>query len=123
MWDGFNKRKFPRINVRCEIRIQPEVQPPISAETENLGVGGVCVILNVPLERFSRCHIRLELDEKSSPIQCDGKVSWIVPTRSAKDKKKKCFDTGIEFEGLDPDDLEIIKDFLEVHAKKNPLKA
>ncbi len=116
MWDGFNKRKFPRLNIHCEIKLLSESQKtPIRADTENMGVGGVCVILERCLERFSKCRITLDLKEKE--ISCDAKVVWIVPTREAKTSKKR-FDTGIEFVDLSPAETAVIRSYVEKEVQK-----
>ena len=118
MWDGFNQRKFPRINLQCEVLIQAEeLAAPLSTRTENLGAGGVCVILDKSLERFSKCRIRLHLDEKTPVIDCAGKIVWTVPTQSLKSLKKR-FDTGIEFVDLEPAGAHRIREFIEVYTQK-----
>ena len=118
MWDGFNKRKFPRVNLRCEITIHPEPKnKPILTMTQNLGVGGVCAILDQPLERFSKCRIRLELDENMPPIACEGKIVWIVPTKQMKETKSR-FDTGVEFLDMDPQSEQKIKSFIKGFTQK-----
>jgi hypothetical protein len=112
MWDGFNKRKFPRLNIHCEIDILSDDQKsPIHANTENIGVGGVCVILDKALERFSKCRVKLDFSEKHE-MDCEAKVVWIVPTREAKSTKKR-FDTGLEFVGLEADQLAILRSFIQ----------
>ena len=118
MWDGFNQRKFPRVNLQCEILIRAEeLAAPISTVTENVGAGGVCVILDKPLERFSKCRIRLHLDEKAPVIDCGGKIVWVVSTQAIKSSKRR-FDTGIEFVELEPANAGRIREFIEAHAKK-----
>ncbi len=114
MWDGFNKRKFPRLNLQCEITIEPPEpnMSPIVAITENLGEGGVCVMQDLPLERFSRCHLRLEWDKKQPRIECAGKVVWIIPRRDPSDQKLR-YDTGIEFQEMKPEDREKIRAFIQ----------
>ena len=120
MWDGFNQRKFPRVNLQCEVLIQAdETTVPIAAITENVGAGGVCVILDQMLDRFSKCQIRLHLDDKTPSIDCDGKVIWAVPTGEIKNPKKK-FDIGIQFMELEPAGGQRIREFLETHAQKKP---
>lgn len=112
MWDGFNKRKFPRLNLHCEIDILSEDQKgPIRTNTENIGVGGVCVILDKALERFSKCRVKLDLSEKQA-MDCEAKVVWIVPTREVKSTKKR-FDTGLEFVGLEPEQLSALRSFIQ----------
>lgn len=118
MWDGFNQRKFPRVNLQCEILIQAEeASAPITTTTENVGTGGVCVILDQLLERFSKCQIRLHLEDKKPSLDCRGKIVWAVPTGEIKNPKKK-YDTGIEFVELEPAGGQRIRDFIEAHAQK-----
>src|SRR5262245_42535232 len=120
MWDGFNQRKFPRLNLRCEIDIVSDAQSPFHVTTENIGVGGVCVILDKALERFSKCHLRLDVNAKHD-LECEGKIVWIVPTRDSKSSKKR-YDTGIEFTGLEPDQLEKLRKYIENNHKKAAAK-
>ncbi|HXV27347.1 MAG TPA: PilZ domain-containing protein [bacterium] len=114
MWDGFDKRKFPRLRLQCEIVIEPPDAntPPIRAVTENVGEGGVCIIQDKPLERFSRCHLRLELDKDLPRIECAGKVVWNIPHREPLGRENK-FDTGIEFLEMKPEDREKIRSFIQ----------
>jgi len=112
IWDGFNKRKFPRVACRCEITIQSKTEtPPILTKTENIGAGGVCVILDKQLERFSNCELKLNIAETNLDIQCTGRVAWIVPTRGAKEKKSR-YDTGIEFVDLKEESEAKLRSFL-----------
>lgn len=118
MWDGFDKRKFPRVNLHCEISIlPPSEKEPLVTKTENLGTGGVCVILNESLDRFTPCQIRLELQKGISMIECAGKVMWIVPTQEFKQKDKR-FDIGIEFVNISSADRDRIRAFLQDHQDK-----
>lgn len=113
MWDGFDKRKFPRVNVRCEVNLTLDEQTvPFSTTTQNLGCGGLCVLLDHPMERFSECELRLTLDDKSPAIPCKGKVSWVIPTRALKSRKTQ-YDTGIEFLRLPQPAALAIRAFLE----------
>lgn len=113
MWDGFNKRKFPRISVRCDIQIDASAaSDPITAQTENLGIGGACVVLDRAFDKFETCKVRLFLGSKKEPIECEGRVVWIVPTREVKAKKTQ-YDTGIEFVGLKEDESKKISQYLQ----------
>lgn len=120
MWDGFNKRKFPRLALRCEVSILADDQQtkPVLTLTENLGIGGVCIILDKALERFSTCNLRLDLEEGQPPIQCKGKIMWVVPTQASGTAKQ--FDTGIEFTGLDSETQDRVRKFVETQVKKSP---
>jgi len=118
MWDGFNKRKFPRIKVRCQLLIEsPNGSSPITTQTQNLGVGGACVVLDQPLDRFEKCRVRLFLGPKKEKVECEGKVVWAVPTSDLKSRKAK-YDTGIEFEGLTEDKSYAIQVYLTAKQAK-----
>lgn len=113
MWDGFDKRKFPRANLHCELTLRGESEGPIfRTQTQNVGAGGVCVFLEQRLERFTPVSIRLELDPSLPWIETEGKVVWVVSSREAS-AKKESFDTGIEFTGLEPGHQEIIRSYVE----------
>ncbi len=117
MWDGFNKRKFPRLNLRCELILhkRPDNEV-IRAQTENVGAGGVAVILERPLERFSVVSLRLELDASLPWIECEGKIMWAIPSREVGGRREQ-YDTGIEFLGLDPGQQELIRRYVEARVE------
>ncbi len=118
MWDGFDQRKFPRINLKCEVRLNPENSAQtIVAETENVGVGGLCIIQQEELPRFSRCHIALDLEDDLPRLACEGKICWIIPKRDPKSKERK-FDTGIEFVGLKEEDRERVRRFIQTRTAR-----
>lgn len=113
MWDGFNKRKFPRLNLRCELVLRSPYASGqvIRAQTENVGAGGVCVMLNLALDRFTPLLLRVELDPNLPWIECEGKVMWSVPALDVVSRKKN-FDTGVEFVGLQPAQQDLIRHFV-----------
>lgn len=113
MWDGFNQRKFPRLNLKCEVSLNPDQGgKAIKAVTDNVGLGGVCLMQPEPLERFTQCHVRLQLEDKKSEIECDGKVCWIIPKKDPRSKEPVKYDTGIEFLNIRTEDQARLKQFL-----------
>lgn len=117
MWDGFNQRKFPRIHLNCNIGIVPaDGARTITAKTENVGIGGVCVVLDEALERFQSCKLKLNLDGKQKKIECAAQVAWVVPTKKAKARKTH-YDTGLEFVDIDDNTKKMIETFLAAHTK------
>ncbi|MBI4357872.1 MAG: PilZ domain-containing protein [Candidatus Omnitrophica bacterium] len=112
VWAGLDQRAFPRISARCDILIHDHIGGTIRAKTQNLGGGGVCVILNRELEKLSRVRLRLILEETTYPIECEGRIVWMVRSRELPSGKVH-FDTGIEFLGLRPLDRERISAFIE----------
>lgn len=100
MWGGFEARKFPRVKTDCKIYIQnAEGGKSVQATTENIGIGGVCIILERPLEKFSSIQLDLDLGDGGDKLRCDGRVIWTVPSRDFATSKES-HDTGIEFLNL-----------------------
>lgn len=119
MWDGFNKRKFPRIHLTCEVLIQPVGKPKtFKATTEDIGMGGVSVMIDEPLERFDRCKISIELKDGNPPVQCTGRSVWVIPSQDIKTSKKN-FDTGIEFLDIDEFSRKRLNAFLTRPTQKS----
>lgn len=114
MWDGFNKRKFPRLDLRCELTLknQQSGAEVLRTHTQNVGAGGLCIHLDHPLERFSMVSLRLELDPDLPWVECLGKVVWSVPSQEAA-TQKHYFDTGIEFAGLEAAHQDLIRRYVE----------
>jgi hypothetical protein len=58
--------------------------------TENIGAGGICVVLEKQLDKFCLVELVLYLQDGYPPVECDARVVWSV-------KRQEEFDTGIEF--------------------------
>jgi len=113
MWNTFDKRKFPRIPVKCEVVFEEKnTNPQVVTETENIGEGGVCVILKDSIAPFSKVNIKLKLDETGiNTIECAGKVVWCIRSEVLF-QDNACFDTGVEFLDIKPKDKELIQQFI-----------
>lgn len=110
MWAGINRRKFPRANYPCKITVKKKDHPDsISSHTENLGVGGICVMLAKDLGIFAPVELQLDLLDGKPAIECEGTIVWIV----AKKDQDTTFDTGIEFTNLKRKDAERINIIVE----------
>ncbi len=103
MWNGINRRKFPRAEYPCKLTVKKKDSPDesLSATTENIGIGGICVILPRDLGIFAPVEIQLDLLDHQPVIECDGAIMWIVKKGQDNDT---IFDTGIEFTTLKRDD-------------------
>ena len=94
MWEGINKRRFPRANYGCEVIVRHKKKPEIfSTQTENIGVGGICVILPKGLSLFTDVELEIRLPDGKEAIHTEGRTVWIVKDSSRNDR----FDTGVEF--------------------------
>ena len=111
-WAGLDQRAFPRVSTQCDIAIGDQLQGLIKAKTQNLGAGGACVILNRQVEKLSRVHLRLTLNDSATPIECDGRVIWMVRTKELVSGRIS-FDVGVEFLNLKDEDRELIQSFID----------
>ena len=112
-WSGLDQRAFPRLSAHCDIAIQDrQFGSGLKTKTQNVGLGGVCVILDQGLEKLSQIRLRLVLNESQTPLECDGRVVWAV--RSKEPRSGKVFyDTGIEFVNLSPEDKSRLEALLQ----------
>lgn len=113
MWQGLDRRGFPRVSYLCKIGIfKKGRQEKFSAHTDNIGTGGVCVILEKAAERFLPVELVLYLEDNQPPIECDGRVVWMV-------KRQGKFDTGIEFVNIQEKDTLRIEKVIQECLKAN----
>lgn len=99
MWNGMNRRRFPRADYKCTITIKSSGEVPkiITTRTENIGMGGICVLLKEGLGLFKDVELEILLEDKGSPIRCNGSTVWVVKKSDIGNKVKHVYDTGIEF--------------------------
>ncbi|MFH1360194.1 MAG: PilZ domain-containing protein [Candidatus Omnitrophota bacterium] len=114
-WDGMNRRKFPRANYPCLVIIRHSHAGPeaLLTHTENIGIGGVCVILKRNLKLFMPVELEIDLLDTTTHIKCEGKVVWSVKRSSAEEKKPSFYDTGIEFGDIPEVDEERVQDVVD----------
>lgn len=106
MWTGINRRAFPRAEYPCRITVRRKDQPDsISTRTENIGMGGICIIIPRDLGIFSPVEIQLDLQDGQPVVICDGTIMWIVGKKS---EESPAYDTGIEFTNLKRKDADRI---------------
>ena len=102
-WAGMDQRRFPRIRHACVVSLrQATGRPSIATTTENIGMGGVCVLLEQGLDIFAPVDVEVTLNDGRPALACRGMVAWVVRRREWQ--QPVVFDTGIEFVGLDPED-------------------
>lgn len=111
-WDGLNRRKFPRANYPCLIIIRHNHAGPeaMLTHTENIGIGGVCIILKRSIKLFTPVELEIDLLDTSTHIKCEGKVVWSVQRRNSEDKKPSFYDTGVEFMNIGMKDQQRISE-------------
>ena len=124
MWNGINRRKFPRANYTCLISIKRRLTAKtISTRTENVGAGGICVLIKEDLGLFQGVDLELFLEEGKAPIKSGGTVVWVVRKSEPKQKSAHIYDTGIEFIDIRPEDREKLTETVEEILKTSRLGA
>ena|SRR3990167_10073025 len=124
-WDGLNRRRFPRANYPCLIIIRHNHAGPeaMLTHTENVGIGGVCVILKKALKLFTPVELELDLLDTGNHVKCEGKVVWSVQRRSSEEKKPSFYDTGVEFVNINTKEQtridEIVNRLVTVEEEKS----
>lgn len=122
MWQGIDQRRFPRAKYKCVVALrQAGGSSLVSAATENIGMGGVCVLLEKGLDIFSPVELDLTLDDGKAALHVKGTVVWVV--RRKEFRKGPSFDTGVEFAELSAEDkarIEAVIDKANPPGKPNP---
>lgn len=104
------KRQFPRAVIPCKIStVFAERVLVLNSHTENIGVGGIKVILEEKLHVSTEVDLDLFLLDKEKPLKCKGKIVW-VDEITPVEIRPRLFDTGIEFTQIsDFDKQEVVK--------------
>ena len=123
MWQGLDRRRFPRAHFPCRIIVKAKTQKgSFDTHTENIGAGGVCVILEKHLPQFSELELVLYLEDGGSPIECNAKIVWAIQRGSLDKAEPEKFDTGIEFMDIKEADKKriekIVQEFLSTNEEQ-----
>ena len=114
IWEGINKRKFPRVSYKCLIRVSGEnVEDTIETFTENIGSGGICVALENRLGLFQKVAMDIFIEEGASSIECSGTIVWVVKRQLVTKSEVDVYDTGIEFQQIASDDRKRISTLVD----------
>jgi c-di-GMP-binding flagellar brake protein YcgR len=113
-WSGIDTRRSVRVSFECVVIVKKkETSLVFRTQTENISVGGTCLILEKALLKHTPVEVELFLPDDPIPVNCEGKVSWSV-RRSEYLKKKSCqFDTGIEFTSITDEDKSRLRRIIE----------
>ncbi len=119
-WDGPNRRKFPRVNYPCLITVRYGTSEPdvILTHTENIGTGGICVILNRNLRILSPVDLEIDLLDASNHVKSGGRIVWSIQRKSTEKKKPSFYDIGIEFTGMEDPDRRRLDDVVKRLVKQ-----
>lgn len=124
-WEGINRRKFPRVNYPCLVVIRNTEgedegkENVILTHTDNVGIGGVCVVLKKNVKIFSEVELELDLLDLGEHICCNGKVVWNVQRQQEAVEKPSFYDIGIEFLDITPEDKQRLERIVERLVKNS----
>ena len=115
VWEGTDRRKFPRVMYPCMVKVlsSDKSHGPILTHTENIGMGGICVILKTEVKLFTPVEMEVDLLDIEEHIKSKGKVVWSVRRKSIEKIKPLFYDVGIEFEDLPKRDQEHLRKTLQ----------
>ena len=119
-WEGMEQRRFPRAHYGCVVRVR--VKGSVEAfrtKTENIGSGGICVMLPKGLNVFSSVETELDFEMPGEKVICDGKIVWVVHKSQIERNAAEEFDTGIEFLHLKKEDKALIERVVAECLKKS----
>jgi len=119
-WEGTEQRRFPRAHYGCVVRVRLKGSMEVfQTKTENIGCGGVCVMLPKELNVFSPVEVELDFELPGRKVSCDGKIVWAVHKAQIISSAKEEYDTGIEFSNLKQNDKDILEKVVSECLKKN----
>lgn len=102
------KRKFPRANIKRKIStVFGERILVFNSHTENIGEGGVRVVLEDKLYVPAEVDLELFLYDSEIPVKCKAQLAWVREIEPAE-RKPSLFDTGIKFTEINNSDRECI---------------
>ncbi len=115
-WQGFDDRKFPRIDSNVEVSITYSFKDNLEnfkAEIKNIGIGGFCVFSKKKLSIFDIVEVSFDLPKqtKKSVISCKAKAVWVI---GSNDEGLKHYDIGFEFMNLKVKDKDKIQKFVDI---------
>jgi len=113
-WRGIDTRRGIRVAFECVVIVKKkETSVVFRTQTENISIGGVCVILDKGLLKNTPVEIELFLPDYPVPITCGGKVAWSIRRNEYTKRKPLHFDTGLEFIDITQEDKSRLRRIIE----------
>ena len=113
-WSGIDTRRGVRVAFECVVIVKKKESSLVfKTQTENISLGGICVILERGLLKNTPVEVELFLPDSPTPVTCAGKIVWSVRRNEYSKKKPSQFDTGIEFATLVDEDKARLRRIIE----------
>ena len=102
MWDGVDRRIFPRAEYPCLITVRKNTPPTqaILTHTDNISIGGVRVVIAKKIEVMTEVDLEIDLKDTLPTVISKGTVAWVKMIPPREGGKLPRYDTGIRFIGL-----------------------
>ena len=119
-WQGLDRRNFPRVIYPCLVKIKTPQgeQESLLTHTENIGGGGICVIVKKEIRLFTDVELEIDLLDTDDHLKAQGRVVWSVRRKSMEELKPMFYDIGVEFVNLNSSDKERLRHVLSQMLKK-----
>ncbi len=95
VWEGSEKRKFPRGAFLCKIAMSSAARW-VTTHTENISIGGVRVILDEKINPFTTVEMEIFFENNKS-TKVKGKIAWSKVILNPLQDDPLLYDTGIQF--------------------------
>jgi len=115
-WVGPERRRFVRANFPCKITLSVPQKHVIISHTENIGAGGVRVLIPEKLEVSTMVDLAIYIAEE--PIVCKGRIVWMVEIKTPFSQEPHLYDIGIEFYEIDVESQRFIQSFVETSVSQ-----
>jgi len=92
--------------------------PQMLTHTENIGQGGLCVILKKEIKLFTPVELEVDLLGIDEHITPQGKAVWNVRRKSIEKIKPMFYDIGIEFTKISKRDQDCLREVLQLLVDK-----
>ena len=93
-----DRRRIARIEFQGRVELDAAHLPTrLEASSLNLSEGGICVRLRESLEIRLPVTLRLFAQPRSRPVECSGRVAWVVQRLDLRDAPPFLYDVGVEF--------------------------
>ena len=123
MDNGIERRRFPRAEYPCKIVVRAPRLHSFSTHTENIGCGGIRIIIEEEFKVGNILALKLFLG-KDQVVHCKGKVVWAVSIKNPLVVGSSLFDLGLEFVDLKGSSAQDIQDLVsKLLESKNKEKA
>jgi len=109
------RRKYPRLdfNVVAEYeKVSPEKNAPASAQSKNIGAGGICIVSLDKIEVGDTLNLTFSIPSINEWINAKGVVVWVEEYQVGSTETSKAYDAGIEFTNIQDFDRDKISKFV-----------